>query len=261
MMTTSEKYRLYEASVQNAEDEVDILTDNFKKLRGRTPISLREDFCGTGALMCAWVQKSKKHTSVGVDLDPEPVDYGMAKHLKKLKLEEQERVTYMLGDVLKVKTEKTDICVALNFSYFVFKHRKQLLAYFTEVYRNLKSDGVFFLDLFGGPESQTVVEETRKYRGFDYFWDCSFYDAITNECNFHIHFKPKGQKKHKNVFNYDWRMWQLPELREILEDAGFKKTVVYWEGDNKRGGGNGVFSPTESEDNCLSWVAYIAALK
>lgn len=57
-------------------------------------------------------------------------------------------------------------------------------------------------------------------------------------------------------------MWSIPELRDILEDVGFKRTHVYWEGTDKDGEGDGVFKRIEvSDEDCESWVAYIVAEK
>ena len=55
-------------------------------------------------------------------------------------------------------------------------------------------------------------------------------------------------------------MWSIPELREILEDAGFSRTVAYWEGEDDDGDGDGNFYISNKEDNCESWVTYIAAI-
>jgi hypothetical protein len=52
----------------------------------------------------------------------------------------------------------------------------------------------------------------------------------------------------------------MPEIRDILVEAGFSKTVVYGEGDEDKGNGNGVFTPAEDAENCDAWVSYIAAL-
>lgn len=66
---------------------------------------------------------------------------------------------------------------------------------------------------------------------------------------------------YKDVFTYDWRMWSISELREIMDEVGFKETKVYWEGTNRLGGGNGVFSEVEKGEACLSWIAYIVGVK
>ena len=55
-------------------------------------------------------------------------------------------------------------------------------------------------------------------------------------------------------------MWSVVEIREILEEAGFSKTVAYWEGTDEDGDGDGNFYQSEEEENCESWVTYVAAI-
>lgn len=255
-----DKYKYYEKSVQNFQNEVEFLRDNFQKLRKRKAYTLREDFCGTGGISCNWVAQGDKYQAWGVDLDPEPVEYGKEHHFSKIPEKFQKNMHYIMGNVLTAKTPQVDICFAFNFSYQVFKKRADLLAYFKAVKQHLVPGGVFFLDLFGGPESQTLVTDIIAHDGFDYFWECQKFNPITNECRFAIHFKRDGEKKRKNVFVYEWRQWSLAELRDVLIDAGFKSTVAYWEGEDGEGGGDGEFYASEDEDNCDAWVTYIAAL-
>ena len=63
------------------------------------------------------------------------------------------------------------------------------------------------------------------------------------------------------AFTYDWRLWSLPETRDVLADAGFRKTIVYWEGEDAKGDGDGNFRPAKTAECCATFVAYIAALK
>jgi len=56
-------------------------------------------------------------------------------------------------------------------------------------------------------------------------------------------------------------MWSIPELRDVLTEVGFSETVVFWEGNDEDGEGNGIFERTEVGDVCEAWVAYIAARK
>ena len=83
-----DKYRYYEKSVQNPENELEFFNEKFEEIRGRKPYTLREDFCGTGAITCAWANQGPKHFSYGIDLDPEPVEYGQENHLSKLSEED-----------------------------------------------------------------------------------------------------------------------------------------------------------------------------
>lgn len=257
------KHELYESAVQNVAGDLEFLNEQYQKVYGRRPLSLREDFGGTAALACLWTQQSDQHVACGIDLDPEPVEYGKAVHYGKLNDEEKSRMKYIMGNVLDDYDFKNDVVVAFNFSYSIFKKRKELVEYFSKVRQNLGEEGAFFIDLFGGTEARDVcVEETEdEEAGFTYFWDCDKYNPITHECFYAIHFKTHNDgKKYRNVFTYDWRLWGLAELREIMEDAGFSKTVAFWEGDDDDGTGDGEFYKTEEAENCESWVTYIMAL-
>ncbi|HXH32102.1 MAG TPA: class I SAM-dependent methyltransferase [Bacteriovoracaceae bacterium] len=258
-LTLDQKYDYYERSVQNAECEVSFMHDEYKRAIGRSPLSMREDFCGTGAISCEWVKQNKDCQAWGVDLDPEPIKMGKKRHHSKLGKSEKERMQYLEENVLKVSAPKVDVVCAFNFSYFIFKSRKEMVKYCKSVRKSLKKDGVFFLDIFGGPESQKLVTDTKKLKGLTYYWECQRWNPLTHDCLFAIHFKD-SQGKHLNAFTYDWRMWTLPELRDILLEAGFKKTVMYWEGDDEDGNGNGEFSAATEVENCDAWVSYIGAM-
>ncbi len=64
----------------------------------------------------------------------------------------------------------------------------------------------------------------------------------------------------KNAFTYNWRLWSLPEVAELLSEAGFKPTI-YWEGTDKNGDGNGIFEPATKGTADAGWIAYIVAEK
>lgn len=254
------KYDWYERAVQNPESEVDFMRLWFKKIHGRYPHALREDFCGTGAISCDWAKRSRDSFSFAVDLDPEPIAEGKSRHLAKLTPKARARVTYLEANVLDRRDFKVDVVCAFNFSYFIFKNRATLLEYFKVAKEGLGKQGMFFLDLFGGPESQKIVTDTKKLKGLTYYWECQSFNPISAECTFAIHFRDAKGRKHENVFTYDWRLWTIAELRELLQEAGFSRSMVFWEGDDDEGGGNGEFLPNEIGENCDAWVAYIAAL-
>ncbi len=258
-LTLEEKYDYYERSVQNAESEVEFMHDQYKRISGKNPTTLREDFCGTGAISCEWVKQNKKSKAYGVDLDEEPIRMGFVRHFAKLNKDQQKRMHYLKQNVLHAEAPKVDIICAFNFSYYIFHKRAELLKYFKSVHKSLKNKGLFFIDLFGGPESQKLVTDVKHMKGLTYYWECQSFNPLTHDCVFAIHFKDKKGKKHRNVFTYHWRFWMMPELRDILLEAGFAKVTSYWEGDGPDGGGNGEFSATEVIENCDAWVSYLVA--
>lgn len=261
-LDVSLKYDLYERSVQNPQNDMSFLNQEFERIRERKALYLREDFGGTGMLACLWVTQSKEHHSWAVDLDPEPVEIGRLRHFNKLKTDEKERMHYVLGNVLDHHPFKNDITVAFNFSYFIFKKRTQLLAYFKSVHASLADDGIFAVDIFGGTECYQELEEETEHDGHSYFWDCDKFNPLNNHCTYYIHFKTHhDNKKHERVFHYDWRHWSIPEIVEIMEEAGFKRVITYWEGTDENGEGDGVFYEAKVEENCESWVTYIIGVK
>lgn len=257
-LSVEDKYKLYEKSVQCPEADVEFLNEEFENLTGRKAKTLREDFGGTGLLSCLWTKQSPEHSAWAIDLDQEPINYGKGKHYSKLTETDQKRMQYILGNVLDDYDFKADITVAFNFSYYIFKKRNELLNYFKKVRQGVKDDGVFLLDIFGGSNSYEPLVEETEHDKHSYYWDLEKFNPLTNEVLYYIHFKKKG-KKYKRVFTYDWRMWSVQEIREILEDAGFSKVVTYWEGDGDDGEGDGKFYQSTDEENCESWVTYIAA--
>lgn len=255
-----DKYELYRKAVQSAESDVVFIRDTFKELKKKNPQTLREDFCGTFALSTEWIKLNPSFKAIGVDLDPEPMEYGRHHYLSKLKPDQQKRMSLMELNVLNPNMPKADVVIAMNFSYFIFKAREVMKLYFANVYKSVNKDGIFLLDCFGGAQCQGPIEDTNKLDGFTYYWDQTGFDPVSNEALFYIHFRVGGQKIER-VFTYDWRMWTIPELREILAEVGFKKTHVYWEGTAKDGSGDGVFTRTEKGESCDSWIAYIVAEK
>ena len=49
--------------------------------------------------------------------------------------------------------------------------------------------------------------------------------------------------------------------REIMEEAGFKETRVYWEGTTEDGDGDGEFKAVTKGEDCEAWVSYVVGLK
>lgn len=252
-----DKYWYYIRAVQAPDVDCEFIRDTYKELRGKPARLLREDFCGTFAICCEWVKMHKDNRALGVDLDIEPLSYGREHYLTALSSAQQKRVRPFHGSVLTAELPTSDVVIALNFSYFLFKSRLLLRRYFSRVRKSLRKDGLFIVDCFGGSDCQLVNEEKTRFPKFDYYWDQTSFDPITNEALFYIHFKRKGERKREKVFTYDWRLWTIPEIRETMLEAGFKRTHVYWEGTTRSGQGDGNFKRTEKGEDCDSWIAYV----
>ena len=260
MAATADRHVYYEKAVQCVESEIDFVDDTFTRLRKRKAKTLREDFCGTTNTSCEWVRRRNTNVAYSVDLDTEVLDWGKKNKIAKLSADQQRRIHVINGDVMTVETEPTDIVLAMNFSYWLLKERKLTIRYFKRIYSSLVDDGIFFLDAYGGYESFQELKEKTKYKNFTYIWEQSRYNPISGIAKCHIHFKFKDGSKMMKAFSYEWRVWTLPEIQEMLTEAGFKATI-YWEQADDDGEGTGEFIAQTEGDADAGWIAYVVAEK
>jgi len=262
MAKSADRYHLYLQSVQEPTHEVQFFNRVFKKEFGRKPELLREDFCGTAAVCYQWVKNKPDRRAIGVDYDPEPLDWGREHLAGKLKPADVERVELLQDDVRVVQGEKADIVAAQNFSFWIFKTRQEVLKYFRAAHKNAAAQSVFVLDMMGGPESMVDdEEEVTDKDDFDYVWEQVSYDPITHDVNFHIPFRFPDGSQLKKAFTYEWRMWSIPEVKELLLEAGFDRVDVYWEGVDEDGEGNNIFKVRDRGTADPAWICYIVAVK
>ena len=265
MSMLTDRHALYEASVQGVEFDLSFASSLFRRLRGRAPLVLREDFCGTAALSAGWVMRSSAHVAYGIDLDPEPLAWARAHRLPRLRSASR-RVHLLQSDVLHARAPRADLTLAYNFSFFVFKTRRQLLAYFKAARRGLKSDGVLLLSTFGGTQAFETMSETRRIAAkqavdgtrlpsFGYIWEQERFNPVTHDLFCSIHFKLPSGRLLRRAFVYDWRMWTLPELHELLLEAGFRESRAYVDT------GDGVYHRRTKFENQPGWLAIVAGIK
>jgi cyclopropane fatty-acyl-phospholipid synthase-like methyltransferase len=261
----ADRHRLYELAVQDAGAEIGFVDRTFRRLRGRPAETLREDFCGTAAVCAEWVRSRRTRRAFGVDLDPEVLDWARRNNLARLSPEQLERVILLQEDVTAVRTEPVDAVVAMNFSYWTFQDRLSLGRYFRHAREGLGTDGVLFLDAFGGYDAMRELEEAREIDEagwrFTYVWEQARFDPVNNHLLCHIHFRFPDRSRIERAFSYDWRLWTLPELRELLDEAGFSRVTVYWQGFDRDGEPNGRFRPVTTGEADAGWIVYVTAEK
>lgn len=257
----ADKYVCYQQSVQEPEADIPLIERVFRRHRGRAPRSLREDFCGTASFASAWVRRHRHNTAVGIDLDPEPLAWGTRHNLAALTPDQQARIKLVEGDVRDVGHEPVDVTVAFNFSFFLFETRSEMLRYFRAARATLGGEGILFLDAYGGGQAMEHQREEVEFDDFTYVWEQHSFDPISHRGVNYIHFEFPDGSRLPRAFRYAWRLWTLPELRELLEEAGFGKIEVYWEGtDRKTGEGNDIFSLRHRAEGDPAWICYLAAI-
>jgi cyclopropane fatty-acyl-phospholipid synthase-like methyltransferase len=270
LLFTTDKHVLYEASVQAVEHEIAFMRRIFRQHRGRDLLHFREDFCGTALMSAHWVKLNPQHRAIGVDIDPEPLDWGLRHHIHKLGTAGQ-RLQLVNASVLDCHRPLVDAVGAYNFSYFLFKQRAQLRAYFASARKCLKKDGMLFLDAFGGLEAMQTAKDVRevtdavdsfgrKLAPFTYEWEHAHFDVLTHDITCHIHFVLANGRRMNKAFTYHWRLWTLPEIKEILLEAGFSRAEIYTHGWDRQGEGNNNYIQRKRYENQNGWLAYLVGI-
>lgn len=260
----ADRHRLYELAVQCPEAEIDFVDQTFYELRDRPAQTLREDFCGTATVCAEWVRRQPGNRAVGIDLDGEVLAWGRANNLAKLSKAERKNVELRQANVLDTDpAERFDIVSAMNFSYWLLKERTDLKRYFELARASLVDDGILCLDAFGGYDSFREIEEEREIDEdglqFTYIWEHAQFDPVSNGLICHIHFEFPDGSRLERAFSYDWRHWTLPEIRELLQEAGFRRVTVYWQGWDEDGEPDGNFQPVTKGVAEAGWICYLVA--
>ncbi len=263
---TLDKHALYLASVQDPISDVSRVSKIYISIFNKEALSFREDFSGTFALSCCWVQSSSERTAISIDIDEETIEYGTKNYLSNLSSSEQARILPVVGNAITT-TDSVDIIATFNFSYCLLHERKTLLKYFKHAYKSLNDDGMLILDIFGGSDSEIPEVQERDIDNHDHIAPFLFeferkdFNPITRIANYGIHFKYESGEEIIDAFTYEFRMWSITEIRDLLDEAGFSRVKVFWEDCDSEGFGNGEFYETESEENSVNWNAYIVGIK
>jgi SAM-dependent methyltransferase len=273
----ADRHHLYEEAVQSPEADCELFEQIFREVRGRKPKVLREDFCGTAKLSRTWCQSARGRRAIGIDFDGPTLDEARRRNLEPFAKQLGGRLQLVEADVLEVvpgRLDPAELIVALNFSFCVFKQREQLRRYLANAHGGLAEDGVLLLEMFGGTKAIDLDEELRDLDDFTYHWEQESFNPLTNDIVCHIHFEfPDGSKLAK-AFTYVWRLWSVPELRDLLLEVGFSDVKIYWEtveeeddADDEDEDGDGMLRGTgeyefrEVVEQQDSWLVYIVAIR
>jgi SAM-dependent methyltransferase len=264
-------HALYEAAVQGVDYDLNFAERLFRHLRGRPARSLRDDFCATAALATAFALRDPANVGYGVDLDPHALDWARRHRLARLDPSVVSRVRLVEGDVRTARVPKVDLLLAYNFSYWVFKTRDELRGYFRAARRGLKPDGVFVVNAFGGTDAMKPMVERRRIPAkqapdgwalprFRYVWEQESFNPIDHAFRCAIHFEFDRGRAMRRAFTYDWRFWTLPEIRELMAEAGFPETRVYveaWDDETKPDPPSARRATMDQQE---TWLALVAGI-
>ncbi len=253
-----DRHALYERAVQDVATEL-ALVERVLRRAGRPAARLREDFCGTALLATSWVARGAGRSADAVDLDPGVLAWSRAHRVPPLGAAAR-RLRLLQRDVRQGPRRAYDAIIAFNFSWQVFQARADLLAYLRAARLALAPGGVLLLDLYGGWLAQKPLVERRRLRGgATYVWEQVSFEPISHRLRCAIHFQLKDGRVLKDAFTYDWRLWTLPEVRDLLAEAGFSGVEVLW--DVEPPGVEPRYVPRQRARNQGGWLAYVVATR
>jgi SAM-dependent methyltransferase len=228
-----DRHALYELCAQAPQRDVRIL----RAMHGGEPRVLGEDFSGSGALSRAWVRLVKGGRAVAVDHDGEPLER-LQREARRARA--GRRIKVIRADVVDVRDE-VDLVAVLNFSICELHTRAELVEYLSHARQRLRAGGILVCDLYGGADSFLTGRVRERRIGpcgerITYTWEQRTADPLTGRVVNAMHFRiapgaKRGRRPEavelRDAFVYDWRLWSVPELREVMVDAGYASTAVY----------------------------------
>ncbi len=242
-----DRHVLYEAAVQGVEHDLDLFQRIYRRHRRRGLRRLREDFCGTALLASAWVRRHRANEAWAVDHDARVLAWVRAHRLPRLRAAAA-RLHLVRADVRAGTAPPVDLVCAMNLSWWVFRRRRDLIAYYCSVRRSLRAGGVFVCSAFGGTGAETPLTERTRIAAstsgegdpvpaFTYVWEQASFNPIDRRLRCSIHFRFRDGTTMRHAFRYDWRLWTLPEIEDALREAGFRGVHFYlqgWDAERKR---------------------------
>lgn len=235
---------------------------------GRKPKTLREDFCGSGALARGWADSHRVRRSIAVDIDPAVLALAAA----------HPRVEPIVADAKRCDA-KADIIAATNFPIGYQHSRAALLQYLKAVRKSLNKNGVFACDLYGGRDAFSpgkIIQMLRAPKSapwngelVEYTFEQRAADPISGLVLDALHFRvwKKTNKSKtpdfelKDAFVYHWRLWSLSELTDAMREAGFQSVDVHDRLGDAIDSDGRLHLRQASPENPLdeNWVAYVVA--
>lgn len=246
---------------------------------GASPLVLREDFSGSGALARAWAASSSERSAFAVDAAAEPLRRlkQLLQHEQRFSALERESPLKYSQDTrvrtLRARAErcrvKADVIAATNFPLGYFHTRQDLLAYLRAARTSLRPRGIFLADMYGGADAFTPMKLERIRRGpsrerVRYTWEQRECDALTglvlDTLSFRVMPKHGRPRTFTDAFVYHWRLWSIPELTDALHESGFRTVDVYDSlADAVDHLGNTYVRPVDPGELDRNWVVYVVA--
>ncbi|KAL3137735.1 hypothetical protein ABBQ38_005000 [Trebouxia sp. C0009 RCD-2024] len=255
-----DRHDLYQKAVQSPAGDISYMLRFFRQYVGlQVPLHLREDFSGTSFICATWCKADVRRTALGIDIDREALAWGWRHNGQALLGQPENQMCLVQANVLQnlatypdagqivadqlltpAQQEQleqhilrpADVICALNFSVFLLSSRQKVVEYFrlARAAMSAEDGGIFLLDMLGGHAAESVVKLHRQNEisGLSYLWEQARYDPVKRQLTCHISLKdPQSRQVLKHAFTYHWKIWTIPEVLELLHEAGFKEVHVW----------------------------------
>ena len=256
----ADKYALYIEALQDPDADLLFVDQIYQQQNGVLPSSLREDFCGTAAISCAWIRRRSENRAVAVDIDPEPLAWCRIHLLEALGPDEAKRIDLIEADVRHVTTDPADVIFVSNSSIFLLKERGELTDYVRRCRSMLGTGGIFVADVYAGPEAQRVGIDRIECDGFSCLWEQAKFNAVANESFNRVHFVFPDGTRLTDAFTYDMRIWSPAELRDALIECGFSCTSTFTKANREKAVRDIEPPRCECVEVSGTWDAYLVGL-
>jgi len=120
----------------------------------------------------------------------------------------------------------------------------------------LNPGGVMVLEQYAGPEAcMTGSDIIELDDDLIAIWEQESFNAVTHQGINYLHFRSADGQPVAKPFVYDFRIWSLPELSDLLYEAGFGQLQFFQMGGEVTGNLEAC-SSAEIQDH---WTVHIAA--
>ncbi|KAL0053618.1 hypothetical protein WJX82_008407 [Trebouxia sp. C0006] len=256
-----DRHELYQKAVQSPAGDISYMVKFFRQYVGlQVPLHLREDFSGTSLICATWCKSDVRRTALGVDIDREALQWGWRHNGQAMLGQAESQMCLLEANVLEDLStypnvgraiadgnsqeptdqaqldqhvsRPADIICALNFSVFLLDSRQDVVKYFqlARAAMNSEDGSIFLLDMLGGHagESSMKLRRQNEITGLSYLWEQAKYDPVKRQLTCHISLKnPQTSQVMKHAFTYHWKLWTIPEVLEMLQEAGFAEVHVW----------------------------------
>ncbi len=256
----ADKYALYIEALQDPDADLLFVEQVYQQQNGVLPSLLREDFCGTAAISCAWIRRRSENRAIAIDIDPESLRWCRRHRLEALGPNEAKRIELIEADVRQVIAGPTDVIFAPNTSICLLKTRNELTEYVRQCRTMLKAGGIFVADVYAGPEAQRAGIDRIECDGFSCLWEQAKFNAVANESLNRVHFVFPDGTRLTDAFTYDMRIWSPAELRDALLECGFSRASTFIRRCNENGLPDSEPRRCECVEVSGTWDVYLVGL-